>query len=460
MTPKRAPFILAFSLFAVLSAGCTTPTAVPSDLNVSATDTSFPTAASSPSPASIAAETESVCPPFSSEILRQIQEIERQVSELRGISLQHAVASRIVNTDEIWEQIQADMHEKYTLSAAEDEFLVLRLLGVVDESFDPAAFFLSFYGEQIAGEYDPEEESIVMLCNSGFGGTERLTYVHTYTQVLQDQNFDFEAGLGYTQASCSEETDRCAAVEALIEGDAALLQSQWLRIFASAQDAEELTAFLNGFDTPVFDQAPLFIRSRLLFPYVEGMSFVLDAYLAGGWAGVDAIYAEPPVSTEQILHFERYPHDEPISLQKPDLVPILGAGWRTISAQSLGEFQLQSFLDTFLSETDAAMATEGWGGDLFLAYTNDETDLSAGVLLTQWDTIADAHEFFYSLKEYGQHRFGEETRAEAGFAQWVSDKGYILIRLVSNQILLLIAPDADTLTALDAVLTLPWGHEQ
>ena len=458
MTPKRAYFILAISLVAVLSAGCTTPTAVPSELNVSATNTPLPPAVPSPPPAS--AETEPVCPPFNSDILRQIQDIERQVIELRGISLQHAVASRLVSTDEMREQIQANLHEKYPLLTAEDEILVLRLLGVVDESFDPAAFYLSFYTEQLAGEYDHEKASILLLCGSGFGGPERLTYVHAFTQALQDQNFDFEVGLGYTQASCAEETERCAATEALIEGDAALLQSQWLRIFASSQDTEELAAFLNGFDTPVFDQAPLFIRSNVLFPYVEGLSFVLDAYLAGGWAGVDAIYAEPPLSTEQILHFERYPEDEPVHLLEPDLVPILGDGWRAISAQSLGEFQLQSVLDTYLSEMDAAIAAEGWGGDLFLAYTHDDRDLSAGVLLTQWDTIADAHEFYYTLKEYGQLRFGEESRAEAGSAQWVSDEGYILIRLVSNQILLLIAPDAESLTALDAALALPWGHEQ
>src|SRR6185295_12605226 len=51
---------------------------------------------------------------------------------------------------------------------------------------------------------------------------------------------------------------------------------------------------------------PDYLRHRLLFPYREGSQFALWALKAKGWQGVNALYANPPLSTAQILHPEKY----------------------------------------------------------------------------------------------------------------------------------------------------------
>jgi len=45
---------------------------------------------------------------------------------------------------------------------------------------------------------------------------------------------------------------------------------------------------------------------------------------------VDAAYADVPVSTEQILHPERYPDDRPASVELADFTHLLGDGWEEI----------------------------------------------------------------------------------------------------------------------------------
>ena len=55
------------------------------------------------------------------------------------------------------------------------------------------------------------------------------TYAHEYAHVLQDQVYDFEDGLQYTDESCEANSERCAGIQALIEGDAVLSEMQWFQ---------------------------------------------------------------------------------------------------------------------------------------------------------------------------------------------------------------------------------------
>ena len=52
------------------------------------------------------------------------------------------------------------------------------------------------------------------------------------------------------------------------------------------------------------------MREGLVFPYTDGLVFAQAVKKRGGsWASIDAAYASPPLSTEQILHPERYGPD-------------------------------------------------------------------------------------------------------------------------------------------------------
>jgi len=118
--------------------------------------------------------------------------------------------------------------------------------------------------------------------------------------------------------------------------------------------------------------------------------------MTGGWAAVDALYGNPPVSTEQILHPDAYPGDRPVPVALPnELAARMGAGWTTEQRDTLGELQLRVWLEAgggpaWKPTADAAAA--GWGGDR-VELLRAPGGAWALVLKTVWDGAADAHEF-------------------------------------------------------------------
>jgi len=457
MMTRHPLLILSLLLLALLAVACAVPTVSPSPSQAAPTEFSTPTGTPATTPTPMGAPAS--CPSFDSSMQASFSAVERQVSELRGLSPLTVPAYDWLFREDIEERVQADFLSDYSEEDAFADQQMLLALGLIDDRFDLLDFYLAFYSEQLAGYYDPGSGSIVLVCSDEMGGPERVTYVREYTHALLDQHYDLTDGLNYSPSACKNDPDRCAALEALIEGDTVLLQSQWLRTYAAQEDVTELDNFLAGFSSPVFDQAPPFLQEDLLFPYFEGQSFVHALYLDGGWAAVDAIYANPPVSTEQILHPERYPHDERVLINPPQLLSILGDGWTQPVDTILGEFLLRTVLASQLPESDAVSVAEGWGGDHFSVFLHEPSDSWAAVLISQWDTVADAHEFYFGLRDYATGRFDEPSRSETGLTQWAQDDIQVEIRLLSNQVLFILAPDTSTLIALDGALPLPLSSQ-
>ena len=59
-------------------------------------------------------------------------------------------------------------------------------------------------------------------------------------------------------------------------------------------------------------EAPVILSETMIFPYLRGLVFCAHLTNDGGWKALDDAYREPPLSTEQILHPEKY-------RAKPDL---------------------------------------------------------------------------------------------------------------------------------------------
>jgi hypothetical protein len=388
------------------------------------------------------------------DTLAQMDEIESQVVELRGLRSTAPVARTLLTTGELRQRVLDDFLADYSEEEAQDDARVLALLGLLEPNFDLLGFYLDLFTEQIAGYYDDELKEMYIVQGEGFKGPERLTYAHEFVHALQDQTYDLQDGLGFTDEACEEDSERCAGVQALIEGDATLLEEQWLRNFATPQDYLEIVEFIGTFEMPIYDSAPEFMKEDFIFPYSYGLDFVREIHLNGGWAAVDKAYANPPISTEQILHPELYPDDQPIILEAPDLVPILGEGWREIEQDVLGEWYTRLTLDEYLDDDVAELAAAGWGGDYYVAFYHDEREQGAFILMTLWDYSRDAEEFYLAFEEYGELRFGNGNLS-AITSTWNSSEGQSLIERWGNQSLWILAPDAETLAGLREAIEFP-----
>ena len=176
------------------------------------------------------------------------------------------------------------------------------------------------------------------------------------------------------------------AVTALIEGDATLGMIDYLlanpdvtRDYLTEIGSDEMSS-------DALDQAPAMLSAPLLFPYDQGQVFVQTLFDDGGWDAVNAAYANPPTTTEQILHPEKYiDNEQAVSVELPDLGGVLGPDWTTLDVDTMGEFQISVLLDdNGLSDEQVERGSEGWGGDTYSVAANADDEVVVAWQST-WD---------------------------------------------------------------------------
>lgn len=351
------------------------------------------------------------------EIDAQFAEIEKQVSSLRGLSLETPLKRESLSTTQLEEQVTTEFFKDYTPEEAAEDAATFSLLGLLPKDFDLLDFYKQLYAEQIAGYYDNETKSMYIVADKSIGGMERGTYAHEFTHALQDANYDFKAGLGYSDEACKQNSEYCAAIQALIEGDATYTQLAWFNQYATQKDLQDLQSFYSTYKSPVLDSAPAYMQDDMNFPYDKGLNFVKAITATyGDEAVTKAFTSQRPVSTEQIMHPSRYPAEKPQTVTLPELAANLGPTWKETDRETIGEWYTWLILarannDNYRQlESLVSAATEGWGGDQY-AVLSDGKD-SAFVVTYRWDSNKDSEEAYKAFLTYTQLRFGSQDASE------------------------------------------------
>jgi hypothetical protein len=379
---------------------------------------------------------------------QQMDQIQSQVESFRGLELKNPLSRALMTPAELEDKVVNDFFKDYTPEDAASDVEILSALGLLAPDFDLLQFYKDLYSEQIAGYYDNETKEMYVISGESFGGMERMTYAHEFTHVLQDQTYDMENGLMINDDNCEKDTEYCAAVSALIEGDATFSEYYWFYSYATEQDNNDLALYQKTYKSPVYDSAPAFMKEDFLFPYSQGYDFVNTLYASGKWAAIDAAYANPPVTTEQILHPEKYPSELPIAVTVPDLLPTLGEGWQEVERNVMGEWYTYLILadghdaSFQLPQTDAKAASAGWGGDTYVYYNNPDSSQFVYVWESQWDSSPDADEFFAASATYGSNRWGTPATNSSSKITWNSTSdGEITIQETGGRVIWLMSPN-------------------
>jgi hypothetical protein len=111
---------------------------------------------------------------------------------------------------------------------------------------------------------------------------------------------------------------------------------------------------------------PRLLREALLVPYAAGAALVEELLARGGSAALEAAFADPPLSSEEILHPERY-FDErrPAAWLAHDAVELApDPACREVARSRFGESGLGVFAaEAGASDAEARAAADGWDGD-------------------------------------------------------------------------------------------------
>jgi hypothetical protein len=290
-------------------------------------------------------------------------------------------------------------------------------LGLLPPDTDLRQLNIDLLGEQAGGYYDPELDQMVVIQDAEFGALGTYVFSHETVHALQDAHLGLSDLMDELEAA-EVGDDQLLATVALYEGDASLASALYIAtkpVLALQLGAQALGGGVG--ETAVFDAAPPILSLGLVFPYLSGPAFVQALYEDGGWGAVNDAFTDPPTSTEQILHIDKYyDAEEPVALTLPDPAATLGDGWELIDDNTLGEFQtslllanlnpgegINDLMGTFELPEEASAAAAGWDGDRYQFWVNGE----AGAFVWQsiWESETDAAEFFTALQAYDEARF-------------------------------------------------------
>jgi len=377
-------------------------------------------------------------------------EITEEVANMRGLEILSPIEVTPKSREQLGQELKEDLDADYPVDERIADERELIAFGLMDPDVDLGQLIVDLYTEQVAGYYDPATGEMVVIRNPASAEeltpSEHVTYAHEVVHALQDQHFDIDAG-----ALSREETsdDESLAITALIEGDASFSEVSYLLDRPELLDhyLTEITA--TEFDTATLDSAPPIISSTLLFPYDNGYTFVQALYGEGGWDTVNSAFVNPPQSTEQILHPEKYLAGEaPVEIEVPNFTSLLGEDWEVFDNNTFGEYQIRIILEqSSMPKEQAIEAAAGWGGDTYVVAGTDDQD--AIHWISSWDTEEDAIEFAKALATYESSRWNiAPTYAADTVIKFEADGVVTQITLDGDAVTYIKAPDVETLNTI------------
>ncbi len=333
--------------------------------------------------------------PAAGSLPPDLASIAHQVEVARGHTYTTPPVAEAITDQEMDRRLAESFAAYYPKKLYDRRTVAWRTIGVIGPEDDLYRAYAAFFAGEVVGFYDPETGELVYLGSGDLGFTERFTLAHELTHALDDQTFDLTR-LDTLSSSCQDE--RFEAALGLVEGSA-----QYFAAVTVAQDPQidlaDLLAALADSVTSGEPPAgvPPFLEALQTWPYVDGEAFVAD--LAGGGIGaVDAAFRRFPVSTEQVIHPERFPGDRPREVSIRDPTGALGPRWGDLDAMTIGEEWLRAMLALRLPAPEADAAAAGWDGGGYRAFTDGTHVVVA--MRTAWDTTADAEAFATALRRW------------------------------------------------------------
>ena len=339
---------------------------------------------------------------LSQEVQDELLELVRRTEEIRGLRFAEAPLISVVTDAELEARVRALIEEEAEDFPADEA--LYRLLGLLDPDVNLEALLTDLYGDVVVGFYDGDtRELVVPIREEGFSVAQRATLIHELTHSLVDQHFAMDQVL--EQMVDGDRFDEASAFQALVEGDASLVELLYLQTLSQRELGEFFGEAFGG-ELSQLEAVPPFIQDSLIFPYDSGLAFVQRLYNLDGWDPINEAYAtfsELPGSTEQIITPGDYRRDLPIEVSvSPAPIP----GYTLVTQSVWGELGFRIMLDQALGEEVGAAAADGWGGDTYYQWYDGEK--AAFLLAYVSDTIEDRDELKVALVDYAVGTVAEE----------------------------------------------------
>ena len=371
--------------------------------------------------------------PADRSIFAEIGKDLQELHEITGLEIHHKVPFDLISKDQVNKFLKDRVAEQSSQEDLRVEAIGLKKFGFVPQDYDLAKNEVDLLTEQAAAFYDYHKKKLYITDWAPKDMREEAL-IHELAHALADQNFHLERFI----RKGGDDDDREMAREAVMEGQATWLMSEAAEreagqtLKGSPQAVEQMSRAMESDEKeyPVFEATPLYLRRTLVFPYTQGMLFQNAVVEKVGKAAFAEVFRHAPVSTQQILHPEKYfAHVMPA---KPPLPHFSGGrGYKHLASGTIGELDHALMMEQYLDKKNAERIAPHWRGGV---YGLEEKKAEKRVVLeyaVEWESEEWARQFFEAYQVVLRKKWKKiEVRTSDGstFAGQ-GDDGYFVVRL-------------------------------
>lgn len=381
-------------------------------------------------------------PQANQDLKTKIQAIQREIEDIRGEKFKTDVAVQNQSVEEFGEYIDRALERQIPPDLAANYGRVVKKLGLYrgPEIKNFLAMARMVFQSQAAAYYDPSANTFYVVMQNLPDAMLSAVYAHELYHGFQDQRHDLDKYI-LSPADGKLTDDELLARQAVVEGEATYIMTLWTlkKMFGAVPDSSVLRMSINmqsqlstarlldmvkqsataqagskeiGDALQALDKIPPFMVETMVGVYLKGMNFIFETQRAG-WQKVDELYTRPPVSTEQILHPEKWAaYEQPYRYEWPDerAEPSL-SGWKLLESNTLGELQWRIIFVEYSLESLHLSAADGWDGDSFMIFENKNDGRLLLLLYTSWDSDKDVREFRHAYEQLLKIKYPEQTES-------------------------------------------------
>lgn len=368
---------------------------------------------------------------------QEIDSILRELSDITGFRIRKHLPFELITRDQVNRYIKEQIRESVKPDEIHAEEVTLKKFGFAPPDFDLKKTTIDLLTEQAAAFYDYKRKKL-FISDWAAVNMRDIALIHELGHALADQNFPIKKFLDKVQ----DDSEASLARQAVVEG-----QANWLMLEVSARRAGQTMADpataerllksdmdSSDADYPVFNNAPLYLKRTLTFPYAEGEKFQQAVFLHDGAEAFSQVFLHPPVSSAQILHPERY--FQGIVMVNPDL-PKPAKHTKPFVTGTLGELETRILLEQYVGADVAEALGPKLKGS---AYRIDESKPDKRLTLiyaSAWsdDRAAAGYLDAYRKVLRDKWRRVEVSEQSADRFAGKSEEGYFLVTRAGNQVL-------------------------
>ena len=172
------------------------------------------------------------------------------------------------------------------------------------------------------------------------------------------------------------------------------------------------------------------MRETLLFPYGKGMLFQQAVHQKQGIAAFAEVFRRPPVSTQQVLHPEKYfAGAQPTRPPLPQLPE--ARGFKTLIDGGFGELDHAILLEQYAGKDAAREVAPHWRGSQYRLLEHRGRQRVVLAYVSEWDSPDAARRFFALYQDVLRKKWKklEAGAAAANVFEGQGDDGYFRLEL-------------------------------